>query len=84
MVNVPSLDKDHVISAWIVPTENTQRIISVKNFFMFRQNKKGADLPKSSSHILGHGQATFTTDKYDGKAHALNGHGTFRLLVLVV
>ena len=46
--------------------------------------KQGADSPKSSSFTLGHGQATFTTDKYDGKAHALNGHGTFRLLVLVV
>ena len=52
MVNVPSSDKDHVISAWIVPTENTQRIISVKNFFMFRQNKKGADLPIVSSLSL--------------------------------
>jgi len=34
MVNVPSSDKVHVISAWIVPIENTQRIISVNNFFM--------------------------------------------------
>ena len=42
MVNVPSLDKDHVISAWIVPIENTQRTISVKNFLMIRQKRKRA------------------------------------------
>ena len=53
MVNVPSSDKVHVISAWIVPIEKTQRIISVKTFFIVEKNKKGADLPKSSSYPTG-------------------------------
>ena len=79
-----SSDKVHVISAWIAPSENIQREIINKIFFHDSKRNKGADLPKSSSYPLGHGQATFTTDKYDGKAHALNGHGTFRLPVLVV
>ena len=45
MVKVPSSDRVHVISAWIVPKEKTLNKIN----------------------ILGHGQATLTTDKYTEK-----------------
>ena len=34
MVNIPSSDRVHVISAWIVLKEITLRKISVNNFFM--------------------------------------------------
>ena len=47
---------------------------------MFRQNKKGADLPKSSSSLLGHDQETFIRRQvYTVKSTSYTGHGTFRI-----
>ena len=84
MVNVPSSDRVHVISAWIVPKEKTLNKINSMCFFIMEINEIGRRPSEILVLSLEDGQATFTTDKYDGKAHALNGHGTFRLLVLVV
>ena len=42
------------------------------DFFIDIKIKKGADFPIVSSSFLGHGQATFTTDKYADKVHALH------------
>ena len=39
MVNVPFSGRVHVISAWIVAKENTQRRISDKIFFMIIEKK---------------------------------------------
>ena len=52
MVNVPSPDKVHVISAWIVAKEKMLRIMSNRDFFInFENKKKGADFPIVSSHL---------------------------------
>ena len=69
MVNVPSPDKVHVISAWVVAKLKMLRIMSNKDFFInLKAKNKGADFPIVSSSSLGYAQATFTTDKHTEKS----------------
>ena len=65
MVNVPFSDRVHVISAWIVAKENTQRRISDRIFFMIIE-KKGADFPISLVPFPGSAKNR-TTDKFTEK-----------------
>ena len=55
--------------------------INVKNFFMFRKIKGRRP---SESLVLNKGIAKHHPHRQDTvKVHVLNGHGTFRILVLV-
>jgi hypothetical protein len=56
-----------------------------RSFYDFTEinEKKGADLPKSSSFTLGHDQETFTHGQDTAKSTSHTGHETFRILVLM-
>ena len=83
MVNIPSVDKLHVISAWIVAKEKMLRKMSNRDFFInFENKKKGRRL--SDSLVPSKGIAKHrVTDKFTEKPMPHTGHGTFRSLVLV-
>lgn len=85
MVNVPSPDKVHVISAWIVAKEKMLRKMSNRDFFINFENKKlGRRLSDSLVPYLRLRPSNLHNRQVYGKVHALHGHGTLRSLVLVV